>query len=228
MPARRYRLFDLAAGAALLACSAGAVADQPVSAAEDRLFLVDHLGNLPANAVLRYAYSKTGSLEPQREGTVQLTVTPSPTGPGRQASVEFLTGADKLDLPVIDAATANPVILFFLERDVREMQRRTSGQANYFRKRVRMALADAAEIRPVTFEFAGRSITGEQITIHPYRDDPLKSRFERLADKTYFFILSDQVPGMLYQMRTVINAPGATEDTGPLLEEKLTLLGAEP
>ncbi len=228
MPARRYRLFDLVAGAALLACSAGVFADQPVSAAEDRLFLLDHLGNLPPNAVLRYAYSKTGTLEAPHEGTVRLTVTPSPAGPGRQASVEFLTGADKLDLPVIDAATANPVILFFLERDVREMQRRTGGQATYFRKRVRMALADAAQIRPVTFEFAGRSVSGEQITIHPYQDDPLKSRFERLADKTYTFTLSDQVPGMLYQMRTVINAPGAAEGTAPLLEETLTLQGAEP
>ncbi len=228
MLARRYRLLDLLLSAALLACSAGACADQPVSAAEDRLFLSDHLGNLPPNAVLRYAYAKTGSLEAPREGTVRLTVTASASGPGRTAGVEFFTGAEKLDLPVIDAATANPVILFFLERDVHEMERRTSGKAGYFRKRVRMALADAAEIRPVTFDFAGHSVAGEEITVHPYRDDPLKSRFEQLADKTYSFMFSTQVPGMLYQMRTVILAPRAAEGAAPLLEETLTLLGTEP
>lgn len=228
MLAQRYRLLGLLLGAALLACSAGAAADQPVSAAEDRLFLADHLGNLPPNAVLRYGYSKAGSLEAPREGTVRLTVTPSPAGPGRQASVEFLTGAEKLDLPVTDAATANPVILFFLERDVHEMERRAGGKAAYFRKRVRMALADAAEVRPVTFDFGGHSVAGQQITVHPYRDDPLKSRFEQLADKTYTFMFSDEVPGMLYQMRTVIVAPRAADGTAPLVEETLTLLGTEP
>jgi hypothetical protein len=228
MSAQRYRLLDLLLSAALLACSAGAAADQPVSAAEDRLFLSDHLGNLPPNSVLRYAYSKAGSLEAPREGTVRMTVTPSTAGPGRQASVEFLTGTEKLDLPVIDAATANPVILFFLERDVREMQRRTSGQASYFRKRLRMALADAAEIRPVTFKFAGQSVSGQEITVRPYRDDPLKTRFEQMAGKIYTFMFSDQVPGMLYQMRTVVDAPSGADGAAPVLEETLTLLGTEP
>jgi hypothetical protein len=228
MRARRYRLVALVLSAALLACGAGAGADQPVSAAEERLFLSDHLGNLPPNAVLRYAYSKAGSLEAPREGAVRLSVAPSAGGQGRQASVEFSSGAEKLDLPVIDAATANPVILFFLERDVHEMERRTGGKAGYFRKRVRMALAGASAIRPVTFDFAGHNVAGQEITVHPYRDDPLKTRFEQLAGKAYTFMFSDQVPGTLYQLRTVIDAPRAADGSAPLLEETLTLLGTEP
>jgi hypothetical protein len=89
--------------------------------------------------------------------------------------------------------------------------------SRYFRKRVRMALADAAEIRPVTFEFAGRAVAGEVITVHPYRDDPLKKRFQRLAEKAYTFTLSDQVPGGVYRMETVVETPAAAAGTLPVL-----------
>lgn len=228
MRARQCRGFELLLGLALLACSAYGFADQPVSHAEDRLFLTNHLGNLPPMAVLRYAYSKGGSLEAASEDTVRVSVKPATTGSGRRVSVEYLTGTRKLELPGLDTATANPVILFFLERDIREMQRRTGGQAAYFRKRIRMALADAADVRPVTFEFDGRSVTGDEITVQPYRDDPLKTRFERLADKTYSFTLSDQVPGMLFRIQTVVRAPTSAEGSPPLIEETLSLLRPEP
>lgn len=228
MPARRSRCLELLFGGALLACSAYAFADQPISPAEERLFLANHLGNLPPNAVLRYAYSKAGSLEPAREDTVRVAVIPASTGSGRQVSVDYLTGAQKFELPGLDTATANPVILFFLERDIREMQRRTDGKAAYFRKRIRMALADAAEVRPVNFEFNGHSVTGDEITIHPYRNDPLKSRFEQLVGKTYTFTLSNQVPGMLYRIQTVVRAPGSAEGSPPLIEETLSLMRSEP
>jgi hypothetical protein len=41
-------------------------------------------------------------------------------------------------------------------------------------------------------------------------------------------MFSDQVPGTLYQLRTVIDAPRAADGSAPLLEETLTLLGTEP
>lgn len=213
---------------ALLACCARAVAEQPVSAAEDRLFLANHLGNLPRNCVLRYAYSKTGTLEAKRADSVQLTLASTADGNGREVHVDYLTGEQRFELPVMNDANGNPIILFFLERDVREMQRLTGGQSAYFRKRVRLALAEAAEIRPVTFEFAGHEVTGQQITIHPYQDDPLRKRFERLSDKTYTFTLSDQVPGMLYRMQTVVRPPAAGDSTPPLIEESISLVKTEP
>jgi hypothetical protein len=228
MPARRCRALELLFGGALLVCNVAALADQPVSRAEDRLFLANHLGNLPARTVLRYAYSKGGSLEVASEDTLRVSVTPANVGSGRQVSLDYLTGTQKFELPGLETATANPVVLFFLERDIREMQRRTGGQAAYFRKRIRMALADAADVHPVTFEFDGHSVTGDEITVHPYRDDPLKMRFEQLADKTYRFTLSDQVPGMLYRIQTVVRGPASTEGSPPLIEETLSLLKSEP
>ena len=228
MRARRYSVLPVLLGAALVASGQTAYADQSISGAESQLFLSNHLGNLPDSAVLSYAYAKAGSLEPSREDSVRVTISPANPGTGRQVRVDYLSGTQRFELPLMGGANGNPVILFFLERDVREMQRLTGGQAAYFRKRVRMALADAAEIHPVTFEFAGHTVSGEQITVHPYRDDPLRKRFQRLAEKAYTFTLSDQVPGGIYRMETVVEAPDAPAGTPPLISETLILLGVQP
>ena len=209
------------------ACTA-AGADDSFSAAEQMLFLSDHLANVHNATAIKYAYSKIGTLDPASDGTVSLTVTAMPQGAGKHTHVDFLSGERKFDLPDIDDATSNPVILFFLERDVRDMQRRTGGQASYFRKRVRLALAESAQVQPVQFEFNGRRVSGTQISIHPFTDDPLKSRFKQLSDKTYVFTLSQDVPGQLYRMQTQARAPRAQDDGPPLLEESITFIGAEP
>jgi len=203
-------------------------ADQPISLAETELFLRNHLANVGDSATLSYSYAKVGSLEGSREDDVRVTVAPAASGSGRQVSVDYLSGAQRFELPALGAASGNPVILFFLERDVREMQRLTGGQASYFRKRVRMALADAAEVRSTTFQFEGRSVAGEQITIQPYHDDPLRTRFPRFANKVYTFTLSDQVPGGVYRMQTVVQAADAAADAPPLIAQTLTLKGTTP
>jgi hypothetical protein len=228
MRARRYNVLPVLLCAALIASGQSAYADQSISPAENQLFQSNHLGSLPDSAVLSYAYARVGSLEAPREDSVRVTISPANPGAGRQVRVDYLSGTQRFELPPMGAVNGNPVILFFLERDVREMQRLTGGQAAYFRKRVRMALADAAEILPVTFEFAGHTVSGEQITVHPYRDDPLRKRFQRLAEKAYIFTLSDQVPGGIYRMETVVEAADARADTPPLISETLTLLGAQP
>jgi hypothetical protein len=218
------RLFSVAFATLLLV--GGAQADDSFSPAEQMLFLSDHLSNVPKAMQIRYAYSKTGTLDPVSDGAVNLSVTAMPQGPGRHTHVDFLSGARKFDLPDIDDATANPVILFFLERDVRDMQRRTGGQASYFRKRVRMAPAESAQVEPIQLDLKGRSVSATRISIQPFTDDPLKNRFRQLADKSYVFILSQEVPGQLYRMQTLARAP--QNDAPPILEENITFIGAEP
>jgi hypothetical protein len=221
-------LFGCAPALAALVLAAAASAAESFSPAERLLFLSDHLANVGKATVMNYAYSKVGTLDPAGEGSVNLTVTAMPQGSGKHTHVDFLSGARKFELPDIDDATSNPVILFFLERDVRDMQRRTGGQASYFRKRVRMALAEAAQVETVQFELSGRTVNGTQISIHPFTDDPLRSRFQQLAEKMYVFTLSQEVPGQLYRMQTRARAPQAQDDAPPLLEESITFIGAEP
>ena len=172
-----------------------ALSEEPISTAERRLFVDDHLKSVPGSATLRYNFSKTGSYEQNFDDKVLLSV--KLNGNSKSCHVEFLSGNRKFVLPEVEAATGNPVVLSFLERDIREMHRITTGPANHFRRQVRLALANEAEVKPITFQFEGEDYKGQQITITPYEDDPMRPRFERFSNKTYVIRLSDQIPGTI-------------------------------
>ena len=177
------------------------------SVAEKRLFVDDHLRGLPGPATLEYTYTKRGSLEGSVDDTARVIVGP-PSAAGSQAvKVEYLSDTRKLELSDIDAANANPVILFFLEREVREMHRLTGGSISYFRKRIRMALAEGGQVEAVTLDLGPRRIVATEFHIAPYRDDPARSRYEKFAEKTYIFTLSDDVPGKVVELRGELSAP---------------------
>jgi hypothetical protein len=213
------RSFFLGLTCALLTGYATAATE--FSAAEQALFVTNHLNALKPPTTLHYRFRKTGSLEAGFDDKVAIALTAQPDGKCCAAAAEFLNGANKLALPAIEAAQGNPVILYFLERDIREMQRLTKGQPNYFRKRIRMAVADTATITEVTLPHEGRNVAAKQITITPYTDDPLRERFETLVGKRYVFTLSDAVPGGVISIRTQVDAAAA--GTPPLLAEEMAL-----
>jgi hypothetical protein len=228
MTARRSSAFAFVVFFGVLLAALCTRADEPISAAENLLFMTNHLAGLAPGTLLSYRYSKTGTLEPAREDEVRVRLSKPGAGSGPGVRVEYLTGADRFELPDVGAANGNPVILFFLERDVRQMQRRTGGQAAYFRKRVRLALAESAQLAPVQFEFGGRSMSGTQIVVQPYTNDPLRSRFEQLADKTYIFTVSDSIPGGVYRMQTTARPSSTGSAAPPLIEETVTLKQVQP
>jgi hypothetical protein len=201
-----------------------AVAATDFSVAEQALFMGDHLGKLKPPLTLRYAFHKTGTLEEAFDDKVNLALTALPDGKCCAVSAEFFSGARAMRQPEIEVAQGNPAILYFLERDIREMQRLTKGQPNYFRKRIRMAVYQGASVRDVTLPYRGRAVAAREISISPYLDDPNRPRFEKLANKTYVFLLSDAVPGGLYGIRTRIDGESAA--TAPLMVEEMLLEGA--
>ena len=210
----------------VLACAAAltwahAAAASEISAAEQALFVTNHLNALKPSTTLHYRFRKSGSLEPGFDDKAAIALLAQPDGKCCAAAAEFLNGPRRMALPEIEAAQGNPVILYFLERDIREMERLTKGKANYFRKRIRIAVAEAATIRDVTLPFEGRSVSAKEIAITPYADDPLRARFEQLINKRYVFTLSDAVPGGVLSIRTQIDA--ATAGTPPLLAEEMAL-----
>lgn len=197
----------LAVASLPFAASARAADPSQFSVAERRLFIDDHLRGLPTGTTLEYAYTKRGLLEGPVDDTARVTVGASSAGGSQSVRVEYLSETRKLELSDIDAANANPVILYFLERDVREMHRLTGGSANYYRKRIRMALAEGGTVEEVTLKRDSRRIAATEIHIAPYRDDPARSRYEKFADKTYVFTLSDEVPGKVVELRSELSAP---------------------
>ena len=223
---RRLSALSLAAlpGVGVMSRVGAARAATPAeySAAERHLFVDDQLAKLPRTASLEYAFTKRGTLEGPVDDVAMLRVGPPASDGGRPVHVDFLTDARRLELPDLDRATGNPVILFFLERDVREMHRLTGGSTNYYRKRVRMALADAAKVQTVTTSVDGRSVAATEIRIAPYVDDPARSRYERFAEKRYRFVLADDVPGKVVEMSSALEtAAGDGKAAETIIAESL-------
>jgi len=204
--------------------TAPAAAEQAFSPAETRLFVTEHLKNLPTReSVLNYKFNKSGTYEAGYEDKVVLQIGPpdAKTEGGRTIKTEFMTGDHKADMPPVEGARGNPVIMYFLERDVREMKRITGGSPNYYRKLIRLALVDAKEVKPVTVKWGDKQIKADEIVIDPFKDDPAKSRYTRFANKTYSFVLSDQVPGGVVSLKTVMREGSNTGKV--MIEENLTL-----
>jgi hypothetical protein len=215
--------------AILATLAIGSAGAQPVSPAESLLFETDHLARLKAPAVLVYHFRKVSNVEPGFSDKVQLDLANIKGKP--KASLHFLSGEHKREIPAVDDAHGNPVLLGFLEHDIAEMKRLTGGSTNYFRKRIRMALAETAQVtlQPITYQ--GKTLRAQAVRIQPYLDDPLHARFEKYVRKTYTFVVSDQVPGGVYQLSTSLGnanpgmpAAGAAAAAAPAIVETLTLV----
>jgi hypothetical protein len=226
----RFACFLVALALSGLAAAADNNGSNRFSEAESALFMSNHLAAMKPPATLRYAFRKSGSLEPGFEDKVAVVLAQQADGTCCTAKAEFLGGARRLSMPDVEGAQGNPVILYFLERDVREMNRLTKGQSSYFRKRIRMSIFRGATVRETTAAYAGKSVAAREISITPYVDDPLRARFEKLALKQYVFTLSDAVPGGVVAIRSRVGPPPGAGggDSTPLLLEELTIDDAAP
>jgi len=225
-----HRLALALAAAAIVLPGAAARAEEPAkdfSPAERALFMTDQFAKLRPPMTLRYRFHRSGSLEPAFDDKVSIALKAQGGGKCCDATGEFLSGERKLELPPIEGAAGNPVTLFFLERDVREMQRLTTGKSPYFRKRIRMAIYQGAQQRAVTLRYRGKTVAGQEFAITPYVDDPNRPRFEQFANKRYVFMLSDAVPGGVYGIRALVADAAKGADAPPLIAEELLIDGAE-
>lgn len=209
--------------ALLLICApASPAAESAISEAEQKVFLDDHLRSVSAPGVVRYQFKKTGTLEKNFDDAVTLTIKPNGRA-ARTVEVSYLTGEHKVLLPVVEDAKANPVILYFLEQDVREMHSRLGGSENYFRRRIRLALAETAQVRPLSVVVNGKEVAASEVVIRPYVDDPMTARLGPFVNKSYAFTLSDQVPGGVVQLRSRVGNDAATEGAAAAKEGTLLL-----
>jgi len=220
-------LLPLAASAATAASPAPETDRQDYSAAERLLFMTPQFGGIKPPQTLRYTFHKAGALEPGFDDKVAVMLSPQAGGGGCCAARgEFLSAERRLVLPEAPQAESNPVILYFLEHDVREMQRLTKGSQNHFRQRIRMAVYNAATVNDVSVRWRGQMVKAKEVSFTPYLDDPNRPKFEKFVRKEYHFVLSDAVPGGVYGMRTRIPAEDAA--AAPLIVEELYAEGAEP
>jgi hypothetical protein len=217
-----WRRLGRALGCAALAAAvpaAVAQADVPdASPAERLVFLQPHLANIQPPRQLRYEFVHEGGTEGRLADRMTLELTAGAGGACCAVRGSFLAGARALSLPDIPDARSNPALLYYLEYEVRELQRKTRGQSAHFRKRIRQALVNGAQVSPTTVRWAGREVPAQAVRITPFVDDPYRARFERDAAKEYTFVLSEHVPGGVFQVQAVL--PGTP------LRDTLTLEGS--
>ncbi|MDO9599114.1 MAG: hypothetical protein Q7J47_15465 [Azoarcus sp.] len=192
---------------------------EDISPAEQRVFTDPHMDGLPPASTLRYDYRRHEAGQPPVADEVILT-TQHDAQRGRVTQVDYLHEDRHLVLPEVDQASSNPLILYFLEADVRTMRARLGGQENYFRRRIRLALAESAQLSELAVSYGGKTVQATQVLIQPYVNDELQARFQGMAHKSYLFTLSPQVPGGVYELRTVVEDAAAG---APRVEEVLTL-----
>ena len=212
------------AAAALL--PAHAADPSEFSRAEKLVFTDSHLGNVKPPAGLRYTYVRTATA---KDAAFEDDVLIDVTAAGQSCCTvhgRFLSGARQLaQLPDIVDAKSNPVILYFLENDIREMAKETKRRdgGGYFRNRIRKAMVDEAEVKDVTIDFQGRKLPAQEVSVSPYVKDPARARYERLATKRYVFVFAKGVPGGVYQVSTML--PGAQPADAPVQQDVMTLVG---
>ncbi|MCC6708426.1 MAG: hypothetical protein IT492_12790 [Gammaproteobacteria bacterium] len=227
----------LAASASVTAAEAQA-AQQPAevkfSEAETRMWMTDQLRNVTKPINLRYDFHKTGSLEPDFnfDDKVELKVEKINADGSKDGTVQFFTGEHNFPAPPMESVTVNPVLGHYLYGDVMQMNRLTdpNGEARerwrYFQRRIKFSLSEDATVKPVSFEFNGRTWKGYEISFVPYAKDPKRNLFEKFADKRYSVTVSDELPGYLYRIETII--PDAKPEQPPLIREVLQLSAAKP
>ncbi len=120
--------------------------------------------------------------------------------------IRFLSGENQIPFPEFIGYKGNPVIIGFLERDVRLMKTLTGGSDLFFRNRIRHALADEPIVELIDIEYSGMKHDAYQITVMPYVNAPLRERFSHFVEKVYRITLSDSVPGYVVWLSTEVDS----------------------
>lgn len=211
---------------AVLLFSINSYAVSGYSEVNNDLFDKAHLKNIVQAGTLHYAYKKESFVDGTREDTIDVDVTNIRNTGRRDTHFEFFTG--KHNRPYLDRNNqrGNGVFVLYLEFDIRELDRLTGGDWAYFQRKIRWALSKGASKKEVTLDYQGKEVKGVQYTIQPFINDPKNARYKLYASKYYIFTLSEEIPGEIYQVRTIV-PDGKTWQEGDdvLTEETLTFVG---
>jgi len=198
-----------------------AVAEEPVSEAERLLWMSDQITAVPAGTLLRYRYDAHAIDEDPIQDEVDLEIIGVNEDGSRSASIYFFTGDRNRHVEPFERARGNPVLGVYLQEDVYQMGELTGGNWRYFHRKVKKALAHDATIEDIQVEFEGRQVAARRVTFVPFQYDERRDHFEDSAEKRYSIVVSDQVPGFLYEVHTLI--PAREAGAPPLREARLRL-----
>lgn len=203
-----YAAADPQAASGPAANAPGASGEQPnaPSAAERLLFLHPHLATIREPRTLTYDYVAEGGGAGRVADRATLALVARKDGKCCGTHVDFLSGTSAVNLPDLDDPQGNPVLMYFLESEVRTLERTTRGQASHFRRVIRQALASDATVRDTTVRWGSKDVPAQEVHVAPFVNDPYRARFEHEAKTEYTFVLSDAVPGGVVRLAAALPA----------------------
>ena len=181
----------------------------------------DHLANLTTPTKIKYIFKKTGSLEPGFNDRVVMIVPEKNDKGEHNIKFDFFSSYNKEDLKSASYKRNNPIFHAFWEHDIQLMTRLTEGSWIYFRKRITWAMSDPYKfkITPAKCNINEKKVDGQTIELSPYVQDYDSKKFKKYAKKKYYVALCEEVPGMIYEMSTIIPSENGSK---PLMKETLT------
>ena len=192
-----------------------------MSSANIALFIDEHLKNITEPSRIYYKFSKESTREDNFVGNVVLNIVKVEDDNTKHITFRYLKGRNKVRFPPQIGAKGNPVFMLFFERDARDMQRLTGGNALFFRSRIRHTIA-ATEIKDVELEFRGNKFVGKQIAFQPFLETKLKNRVSRYKTKKFVLTMSEDIPGFIFKIETYIKD---LDDPSDMVKEILQYQG---
>ena len=138
-----------------------------MSTANVALFINEHLGSINEPSRLYDKFEKKSTREDNFVGNVVLNIVKVDDDDTKHITFRYLKGRNKVRFPPQIGAKGNPIFMLFFERDCRDMQRLTGGNALFFRSRIRHTIA-ATQIEETEIEFNNQKLPGYQISYQPY------------------------------------------------------------
>ena len=194
---------------------------EEMSSANVSLFIEEHLEPINQPSRIYYKFEKESTLEDSFKGNVVLNIVKIDEDGKKYITFRYLKGRNKVRYPPQIGAKGNPVFMLFFERDARDMQRLTGGNALFFRSRIRHSIA-ATSIKEGSIDFNGEKLDTIEINFQPFLKTKLKNRISRYQEKKFHVILSKDIPGHIFKIQTLTQDSKNSKD---VVKETLTYLG---
>ncbi len=202
-------LLVVGTGGSAEAASANVDGLVPGSAAEG-IYGSTHLAKMPDDAELVYDYRFEGTAmeKPFRDDVLldfhRQSANQAGETNGFDVEMTIFPQTRKQTVGPLTATTYNPILLVFFQRDVTHMSNGTGGSQHYFRNVIRQVMQDpkGASIKDVTVDLNGQQVAAREISFRPFMGDNHRAQLRGFADKTYRVIVSDEVPGGVYEVQS--------------------------
>ena len=171
-----------------------------MSSANIALFIDEHLKTITEPSRIFYKFQKESTREDNFVGNVVLNIVKIDDDNTKHITFRYLKGRNKVRFPPQIGAKGNPVFMLFFERDSRDMQRLTGGNALFFRSRIRHTIA-ATDVKDIKINYNNQEIAAKEIAFQPFTKTELKNRVSRYKTKKFIITMSEEIPGLFLKLK---------------------------